>query len=431
MISYIHRSRLEPHPDNPRQDLGDLTELAASIRKSGILQNLTVVPSPGNPDKYRIIIGHRRFAASELAGIDELPCAIEEMSMADQIATMLAENMQRNELTIADQVYGVQTMMDLGEDIKAISEKTGLSATTVRRRAKLADLNSEKLIAAEKRGATLLDLMKITEIKDPAARESIMDALGTANFNSCLQAARDAEKAAALIEAAKSRIEPWARLVSSQEWVSDRRPFNRVRDINLASKDADFSPAEKKAGDIEIICVVPARGSILTIYRVTGEAPQQDEAAARRAEEQRRREARQAACDAVQDRMFILRKYFLQYDFAGKPEDASAVLDFARNVLLNSGYSNMNADKHKVYDEIVGNNPNPLQAAAAAAWCFLEVGYQKLNYASWEGRHKECKELDMVYNFLQTAGYQMSDEEIAWQNGSHACFFDENEVGTQ
>lgn len=69
MITMIPRSKLEPHPDNPRKDLGDLTELAASIKRSGLLQNLTVVPSPGNPEKYRVIIGHRRLAASEIAGL--------------------------------------------------------------------------------------------------------------------------------------------------------------------------------------------------------------------------------------------------------------------------------------------------------------------------------------------------------------------------
>lgn len=63
MITYIPRSKLEPHPDNPRKDLGDLSELAASIQKQGLLQNLTVVPSPDTPDKYRIVIGHRRFNA--------------------------------------------------------------------------------------------------------------------------------------------------------------------------------------------------------------------------------------------------------------------------------------------------------------------------------------------------------------------------------
>lgn len=131
MITYIPRERLEPHPDNPRKELGDLTELAASIKKQGLLQNLTVVPSPDNPGRYRIVIGHRRFAAS---GLGELPCIIDEkMTYPEQIAVMMSENIQRNDLTIAEKAGGVQMMMELGMDASEIAGNTGISDTTVRR----------------------------------------------------------------------------------------------------------------------------------------------------------------------------------------------------------------------------------------------------------------------------------------------------------
>ena len=101
MITMIPCSKLEPHPDNPRKELGDLSELTASIRKQGLLQNLTVVPSPDSPDKYRIVIGHRRFSASGIAGLDELPCIIDtKMTYPEQIAVMMSENIQRNDLIV-------------------------------------------------------------------------------------------------------------------------------------------------------------------------------------------------------------------------------------------------------------------------------------------------------------------------------------------
>ena len=65
-IKYIPVSKLWGHPDNPRKDLGDVTELAESIKVNGVLQNLTVVPLIGEITKkwdgesYRVIIGHRR-----------------------------------------------------------------------------------------------------------------------------------------------------------------------------------------------------------------------------------------------------------------------------------------------------------------------------------------------------------------------------------
>lgn len=123
-IVNIGLEHIHPHPDNPRKDLGDLTELAESIKKNGILQNLTVIPKEGEPGEYIAIIGHRRSAAAKLAGITEAPCRIVEgMTHKEQVATMLEENMQRGDLTIWEQAQGFQMMLDLGETEDTIAEK--------------------------------------------------------------------------------------------------------------------------------------------------------------------------------------------------------------------------------------------------------------------------------------------------------------------
>ena len=76
-IKYIPVSKLWRHPDNPRKDLGDVTELAESIKVNGVLQNLTVVPLIGEITKkwdgesYRVIIGHLRRGRDVGAGAAE------------------------------------------------------------------------------------------------------------------------------------------------------------------------------------------------------------------------------------------------------------------------------------------------------------------------------------------------------------------------
>ena len=195
MITYIHRSKLEPHPDNPRKDLGDLSELAASIQKQGLLQNLTVVPSPDAPDKYRIVIGHRRFNASAIAGLDELPCIIDEkMTYPEQIAVMMSENIQRNDLTITEKVGGVQMMMDLGMDVNEISGNTGISDTTVRRYAKIGKLNKVGLAQAEQRGATLMQFAEICEIEDEDLRQEALEKAGTGEYSHVMYKVRTARE---------------------------------------------------------------------------------------------------------------------------------------------------------------------------------------------------------------------------------------------
>lgn len=62
MITNIDVTKLKEHPDNPRKNIGDVAELAESIKARGILQNLTVVPAENG--MYTVIIGHRRLAAA-------------------------------------------------------------------------------------------------------------------------------------------------------------------------------------------------------------------------------------------------------------------------------------------------------------------------------------------------------------------------------
>ncbi len=129
MLTNIKIKELYAHPQNPRKNIGDVTELAESLKNQGIFQNLTVVKGgPGVPEGqngYTVIIGHRRMAAAKLAGLEELPCLIAQMDEKQQVAPLLLENMQRSDLSIYEQAQGIQMMFDLGETQHSIAEKTG------------------------------------------------------------------------------------------------------------------------------------------------------------------------------------------------------------------------------------------------------------------------------------------------------------------
>lgn len=177
-IINIGLEHIHPHPGNPRKNLGDLTELAESIKKNGIMQNLTVIPKAGEQGEYITIIGHRRSAAAKLAGVTEVPCRIvEKMTEKEQMSTMLEENMQRNDLTIWEQAQGFQMMLDLGETEDTIAEKTGFSKTTIRRRLDIAKLDQNELKKKEQDGnfqLTLKDLYELGKIKDIKKRNKIL-----------------------------------------------------------------------------------------------------------------------------------------------------------------------------------------------------------------------------------------------------------------
>lgn len=180
----IPAEKIWQHPDNPRKDLGDLAELTESIKKNGIMQNLTVVPGhwegdgAWKEDGYTLINGHRRCAAAKAAGMAELPCRIARgLSYKEQVAMMLEENMQRNDLTIWEQANGFQMMLDLGETEEKIAEKTGFSKTTIRHRLNIAKLDQDELRKKEQDDSfqlTLKDLYELEKIKDVGTRDKVL-----------------------------------------------------------------------------------------------------------------------------------------------------------------------------------------------------------------------------------------------------------------
>lgn len=174
----IAKEHIRPNPDNPRKNLGDLTELTESIKKNGIMQNLTVVPVEGEAGEYMIIIGHRRYAAGIQAGVTEFPCKITEgLSKREEMGIMLEENMQRNDLTIWEQANGFQMMLDLGETEDSIAAKTGFSKPTIKHRLQIAKLNSKELQKKEKDESfqlTLKDLYELEKIENIKTRNKIL-----------------------------------------------------------------------------------------------------------------------------------------------------------------------------------------------------------------------------------------------------------------
>ena len=177
-IVYLNRSQLEPHSDNPRKDLGDLEELRESIREHGIMQNLTVIPTDDTLEHFRILIGHRRFAASE-GILTELPCVIAEgLSDREQVGIMLCENIQRSDLTYIEQARGFQMMLDLGDTVETIADKTGFSEKTIKARLEINKLDEETLgEASERFQLSIADFMKLSKVKDVEKRNEILESV--------------------------------------------------------------------------------------------------------------------------------------------------------------------------------------------------------------------------------------------------------------
>jgi len=119
---------LSPNPFQPRTafDPVALDELAASIRAHGILQALSVRETPGAPDTYQIIAGERRKLAAEIAGLDAVPCLVQDVDDRTMALLALTENVQREDLTPLELSYSCDRIKGItGLSARAISDQLG------------------------------------------------------------------------------------------------------------------------------------------------------------------------------------------------------------------------------------------------------------------------------------------------------------------
>jgi ParB family chromosome partitioning protein len=120
---------LQPNPRQPRQTLGDLTELTASVREKGILEPLLVRKVGG---RYEIIAGERRYRAAVEVGLEELPCVIRDTSDAEMMELALVENLQRKDLSPFEEADGLKVLAEkYGYTHEMMAEKIGRSRTSI------------------------------------------------------------------------------------------------------------------------------------------------------------------------------------------------------------------------------------------------------------------------------------------------------------
>lgn len=128
--SMIPLSMIEPNADQPRTNMGNIEELAASIREKGVLEPI-LVRSVGS-NQYEIISGERRFRAASLAGLDEIPAIELEADDKETLEIALIENIQRKDLTAFEEAEGFLLLQQkFGYTHEKISQVIGKSRTTI------------------------------------------------------------------------------------------------------------------------------------------------------------------------------------------------------------------------------------------------------------------------------------------------------------
>lgn len=234
----IRLERIRPDPSQPRRSLAEpaLAELAASIRKLGIVQPISV-RYIATDDIYQIISGERRYQAAKLAGLDVIPCIVTNPTEQQILVRQIVENWQRSQLhpfEIADALAQLRDANRLTQ--KQLAEETGKPEAEISKFLKLLDL-------------------------DPAVqREARADASGTLSFRHLYNVARlETTEQAAIVSAVREQrlsavdTEKLVRQTIERRTVAPKRgaPVTRVQYVTTKAKvTIVFRKQQVSQGDI-------------------------------------------------------------------------------------------------------------------------------------------------------------------------------------
>lgn len=170
---------IEPNPEQPRTEFGDLKELTASIKEKGVLEPLLVKIKPEGG--WMIIAGERRWRASKLAGLKEVPCIEIDTDEKGIAEIALIENLQRKDLNVWEEADGLLALANkFGYTQDDIAQKISKSRSTVTEFMSIAGLPADiRNRCREANISSKSTLLEIARQFDDKAMHEFLDALAT------------------------------------------------------------------------------------------------------------------------------------------------------------------------------------------------------------------------------------------------------------
>ena len=140
--------RIRPNPDQPRRtfDADALSDLADSIREKGVIQPLIVRVAPEDPTLFEIVAGERRWRASQMAQLHELPVLVRDFNDTEVLEIAIIENIQRANLNPVDEAAGYRQLMDrFGHTQEQLATALGKSRSHIANQMRLLQLPDDVL----------------------------------------------------------------------------------------------------------------------------------------------------------------------------------------------------------------------------------------------------------------------------------------------
>jgi ParB family chromosome partitioning protein len=176
------RASLKPARSEFRPKL--LEELVASIKATGLIQPLIVRPVPGFPHQFEIVAGERRLKAAQLAGLTDVPAIIRELNDQEALAISLIENIQREELSPADEARALNRLIEeFTLTHEQVAHAIGRSRAAVSNLLRLLDLPAEVTTMIETRTISMGHARALLGLADDAERVRVAQLIATRQWS--------------------------------------------------------------------------------------------------------------------------------------------------------------------------------------------------------------------------------------------------------
>jgi ParB family chromosome partitioning protein len=386
-----------------------------------------------------VVIGRRRLEAAKRAGLQEVPCAIVRgLTETQQLQTMLLENMQRSDLTVYEQAQGFQQLLDFGMDIEDISQQSGFSKRTIRRRLEIAKLDQNKLKElSSTRQLSLKEFDELAKIKNMEARNEVMEKIGTNDFALAVKRAMDKEKLADAMPVFLADMERLGIKKFPDNANKYSSKYRRVGSLDLYEYEVTKEKMPKKTEGLYYEASYPRN---VEFYVKETKKNKAREKSAKDIEKEKRIKEAWFKMDAMAATHHELRKTFME-NFKATAKQHELVLMGAYSVAILQGVAymrlgNVNEEAgidSKFFDpkrdekaiKLAFDGYSDIQQCAKVIYKLFGDNEKELytnNSRFGYPTYKINPRLEALYHWLVALGYQMSSEEKLLATGQHEVF---------
>ncbi len=194
IVKQIPLAQIGANPDQPRKIFADeeLADLAASIKEKGVLQPILLRTVTGQPYMYEIVAGERRFRASKLAGLNEIPALVKTLSNENAMEIALIENVQRENLSPIEEANAYKNLMNqCGYELADVVRLIGKSESYIRNIMRLTTLplTVQEMVEQGKLSASHARTIAVAENPDELARKIVKENLSVTEADKLVKSA--------------------------------------------------------------------------------------------------------------------------------------------------------------------------------------------------------------------------------------------------